>query len=73
MGILTYGIAYFVVHEIVIHQRFRLFTHSNNFYVKAIRRAHKNHHKHLGKEDGECFGMLWVPFHFFKSAWNESK
>ncbi len=73
MGILTYGMAYFVVHEIVIHQRFRLFTHSNNFYVKAIRRAHKNHHKHLGKEDGECFGMLWVPFHYFKNAWNETK
>jgi beta-carotene 3-hydroxylase len=20
----------------------------------------------LGKEEGECFGMLWVPFKYFK-------
>jgi beta-carotene 3-hydroxylase len=24
------------------------------------------HHKHLGREDGECFGMLWVPLKYFK-------
>jgi beta-carotene 3-hydroxylase len=24
------------------------------------------HHKHSGKEDGECFGMLLVPFKYFK-------
>ena len=23
-------------------------------------------HKHLGKKDGECFGMLFVPFKYFK-------
>ena len=26
------------------------------------------HHKHLGKEEGECFGMLWVPMRYFKDA-----
>ena len=30
------------------------------------RRAHKMHHKHLGKKDSECFGMLIVPFKYFK-------
>lgn len=59
-GIALYGLAYFLVHEIIIHQRFKLFTRSNNLYIKAIRRAHKMHHKHLGKEDGESFGMLFV-------------
>jgi beta-carotene 3-hydroxylase len=73
MGILAYGLAYTLVHEIIIHQRFRLFTNNHNFYFTALRRAHKNHHKHLGKEEGECFGMLWVPFHYFKNAWSESK
>jgi beta-carotene 3-hydroxylase len=24
------------------------------------------HHKHLGKKDGECFGMLFVPFKYFR-------
>ena len=28
---------------------------------------HKIHHKHLGKKDGECFGMLVVPFKYFKN------
>jgi beta-carotene 3-hydroxylase len=67
-GITAYGFAYFVVHEIIIHQRFKLLSRSNLFYVQAIRRAHKMHHKHLGKEDGECFGMLWVPYKYFKEA-----
>jgi beta-carotene 3-hydroxylase len=67
-GITLYGFAYFVVHDIIIHQRFRLFTRWNNFYVRAIRKAHKVHHKHLGKEDGECFGMLWVPMKYFREA-----
>lgn len=66
LGILFYGLAYFLVHDIFIHQRFKLFTRSNNFYLRAIRKAHKMHHKHLGKEDGECFGMLWVPIKYFK-------
>lgn len=66
LGILLYGIAYFLVHEIFIHQRFKIFTRSNNRYLKAIRKAHKIHHKHLGKEDGECFGMLLVPFKYWK-------
>jgi beta-carotene 3-hydroxylase len=59
-GILLYGIAYFIVHEVIIHQRFKLFTRSNNTYIKAIRWAHKMHHKHLQKEEGESFGMLFV-------------
>lgn len=66
LGILAYGITYFSVHDIFIHQRFKLFRNANNWYAKGIRRAHKIHHKHLGKEDGECFGMLLVPFKFFK-------
>ncbi|MBT8302960.1 MAG: sterol desaturase family protein [Bacteroidia bacterium] len=66
LGILAYGIAYFVVHDIFIHQRFKMFRNANNWYARGVRRAHKIHHKHLGKEDGECFGMLVVPFKYFK-------
>lgn len=65
LGILIYGFAYFMVHEVFIHQRFKWFTRSNNRYLRAIRKAHKVHHKHLTKEDGECFGMLVVPFKYW--------
>jgi beta-carotene 3-hydroxylase len=66
LGILLYGIAYFFIHEIFIHQRFKWFTRSDNTYLRGIRKAHKVHHKHLGKEEGECFGMLLVPFKYWE-------
>ena len=59
-GIMAYGIAYFLVHDVIIHQRFKWFSKSNNSYVRAIRWAHKMHHKHLDRTDGESFGMLLV-------------
>lgn len=68
VGILAYGIAYFVVHDIFIHQRFKIFRNANNRYAKGIRRAHKVHHKHIGKDKGENFGMLFVPFKYFKKS-----
>lgn len=67
LGITLYGLCYFLVHDIFIHQRFKIFRNANNHYFKAIRRAHKIHHKHLDKEQGECFGMLWVPFKYFRN------
>lgn len=68
MGITLYGFAYFLVHDIFIHQRFKILRYTDNAYFKAIRRAHKMHHKHLGKEEGECFGMLWVPLKYFRKS-----
>ena len=66
IGIFLYGATYFLVHDIFIHQRFKLFRTAKNFYAKGLRRAHKIHHKHLDKDKGECFGMLWVPLKYFK-------
>jgi beta-carotene 3-hydroxylase len=68
LGITTYGFAYFFVHDIFIHQRFKILRNAENPYFKAIRRAHKTHHKHLGKKEGECFGMLLVPFKYFNQS-----
>lgn len=67
-GIMLYGMAYFLVHEVIIHQRIKWFTKSNNLYIIALRRAHKMHHKHLGKQDGESFGMLLVHPKYFAEA-----
>jgi beta-carotene 3-hydroxylase len=66
LGITIYGFAYFLVHDVFIHQRIHIFRNASNRYLKGIRRAHKMHHKHLNKEDGECFGMLWVPLKYFR-------
>ncbi|SRR5690554_605034 len=73
LGVTLYGMAYFMVHDIFIHQRAKVLTKTENPYLLAIRRAHKQHHKHLGKEDGECFGFLWVPIKYFKMYFNKTK
>lgn len=70
VGIALYGLAYFFVHDIFIHQRFKIFTRTQNPYFRALRKAHKVHHKHLGKEEGECFGMLWVPLRYFRESFD---
>lgn len=68
LGILLYGICYFLVHDIFIHQRMKWLRRTDNIYFRAIRKAHKVHHKHRTKEHGECFGMLFVPFKYWREA-----
>ena len=65
LGILFYGIAYFLVHDVLIHQRFKWFKRTKNNYLKGLRKAHKVHHKNMAKEESKCFGMLLVPKKFF--------
>jgi len=66
LGVLFYGITYFLIHDVLIHQRFNWFKNTKNEFLQGLRKAHKIHHKHLEKEDGECFGMLNVPKKYFK-------
>ncbi len=68
LGVMLYGFAYFFVHDIFIHQRFKIFRDTNSPYLKGLRKGHKVHHKHLGKGEGECFGMLMVPFKYYREA-----
>ncbi len=68
IGITLYGAAYFLIHDVFIHQRFKWLKRTDSAYLRAIRKAHKMHHKHLTKEKGECFGMLWVPLKYLREA-----
>jgi beta-carotene 3-hydroxylase len=72
-GIMAYGLAYFIVHDVIIHQRFNWFTRSNNTYVRAIRWAHKMHHRHLDRFDGESFGMLLVAGKYWSKIRRDKK
>ena len=60
IGFTIYGLSYFFVHEVVIHNRFNLFGKVQNPYLRGLIKAHAAHHKHKGPENGECFGMLIV-------------
>ena len=68
LGILLYGIAYFLIHDVLIHRRFNWFKNTQNWYLRGLRKGHKIHHKHLDKPEGECFGMLFVPLKYFKKV-----
>ncbi|MBJ11128.1 MAG: carotene hydroxylase [Flavobacteriales bacterium] len=70
LGILFYGICYFIIHDVVIHQRFKWFKNINSKYLKALRKGHKMHHKEIGKNGGESFGMLLVPWKYFKEKYS---
>jgi beta-carotene 3-hydroxylase len=67
-GIAAYGLVYFLVHDVLIHRRFKWFDNINNRYFKAVRKAHKVHHKNQYKEEGACFGMLLFPYKYFRDA-----
>lgn len=58
-GITIYGLIYFVIHDWFVHQRIKPFK-SRNGYLVRIRKAHKIHHKNMGKEKGKAFGLLFV-------------
>jgi beta-carotene 3-hydroxylase len=73
IGIALYGFAYFLVHEVFIHRRFRWFGRGGNRYFKAVQRAHHVHHSHLTKEGGENFGMLVVPLKYIRSSQRKQK
>lgn len=66
LGIMLYGITYFLIHDVLIHQRLNWFKKTQIQFLIGLRKAHKVHHKHLEKHDGECFGMLWVPKKYFR-------
>lgn len=68
IGIAVYGAAYFFVHDLFIHQRAKVLRNANGRYWKAVRRAHKMHHKHIGKHHGESFGMLLVNRKYWPKA-----
>ncbi|MFM7663482.1 MAG: carotene hydroxylase, partial [Bacteroidota bacterium] len=67
-GIALYGIAYFLIHDVYIHRRYKFLRDVDHPYFYAIRKAHKVHHKNQDKEEGACFGMLLVPPRFYRDA-----
>jgi beta-carotene 3-hydroxylase len=66
IGISIYGIIYFLIHDVYIHQRFKWFRQLDSRYSRAILRAHGAHHASQTKEDGESFGLLVVAKKYYQ-------
>lgn len=60
IGVSMYGAIYFIFHDIIVHRRVKIKFIADNPYLKKIIRAHKIHHKHTGKENGEAFGFIYI-------------
>jgi beta-carotene 3-hydroxylase len=69
-GMTAYGIAYFLVHDVFVHQRIKILRNAKHPYFRALRRAHKMHHKHLDRHHGESFGFLIVGKKYFEKKPN---
>ncbi|MCB0415824.1 MAG: sterol desaturase family protein, partial [Bdellovibrionales bacterium] len=65
-GVMAYGIAYFFVHEVVIHKRINFKGLNKGRYIKGLKAAHHVHHSNKMKDGGVNFGMLVVPYKYFK-------
>ena len=59
IGILCYGIFYFIFHDIIVHRRIKIKMNTNNKYLQRIMRAHHVHHEKHTKKGAESFGFLY--------------
>ncbi|MBK9040957.1 MAG: sterol desaturase family protein [Bdellovibrionales bacterium] len=67
-GVMAYGAVYFTVHEVIIHRRWKFFHVRDNWYVEALKVAHKVHHSVQGKYGCRNFGMLVVAPQYYRAA-----
>ncbi len=68
IGISLYGSTYFVIHDIVIHQRLKIpfLMNIKNQYIQSIIRAHLAHHRGKNIKDFDNYGLLIFQRRFLK-------
>jgi beta-carotene 3-hydroxylase len=72
LGIALYGLVYFMIHDLWIHQRIRGLNKTQSTYLKAIKEAHQAHHQPSSNRKGQCFGLLIFPWYYYEKARNTS-
>lgn len=68
VGIALYGLAYFMFHDVYVHQRIPLFKNFSNRYLRATVKAHMDHHKPNADYN---FGFLVAPFKYYKEEFGK--
>lgn len=61
LGILCYGIFYFIFHNIIVHQRIKWWPERRSKYLQRIINAHYIHHSRHTRDGCEAFGFLIAP------------
>ncbi len=60
IGIMLYGIGYFLVHDIFFHRRIRINYQPKGLYMKRVLQAHAIHHQKSTAYTGVNFGFLYA-------------
>jgi beta-carotene 3-hydroxylase len=66
LGIALYGLAYFLVHDVFVHQRIKWLKKTEVPYFRAMRKTHHLHHAVHSKKGAQAFGFLFVKRKFLK-------
>lgn len=68
VGVALYGFAYFMFHDVYVHQRVPLLKNFSNRYLRATVKAHLDHHKPNAKFN---FGFLIAPFRYYREEFGK--
>ena len=61
VGLLVYGVLYFMLHDGLVHQRWPFRHVPRRGYLKRLYQAHKLHHAVEGRDGSVSFGFLYAP------------
>jgi len=60
IGIMFYGLGYFLVHDIFFHRRIKIKYRPRSAYMKRVLNAHAVHHQQSTEHEGVSFGFLYA-------------
>ncbi len=67
IGIAAYGLAYFLFHDVYVHQRIKL-GRMENKYLRATLKAHEDHHKPHAHYN---YGFLLAPMKYYREEFSK--
>jgi beta-carotene 3-hydroxylase len=70
IGIMLYGMAYFMFHDVYVHQRIPVFKNFSNRYLRATVKAHKQHHNPHAEYN---YGFLIAPMKYYREEFSKKK
>ena len=60
LGVTLYGVAYFIVHDGLVHRRVRIPLRQRGKYIRRLIQAHRLHHASPGRDGAVSFGFLYA-------------
>jgi len=60
IGVMLYGLGYFLVHDIFFHNRINIKFRPKSNYIKRVLNSHAIHHQKSKAHSGVCFGFLYA-------------